>query len=171
MGKKVIQTIVNSEEYKIFEQYKEENGYTSNYKALKSLIASIPKFEQPQDQIILTGNVSEDKKKLDSIERPTLEEFLKKLESKNRKEKNTIKRTGAFHNENFRDDLDSLLAGEVDLYEVKYHVDWWYYVNQVSTALSRKGIHSSLVKKYKEADNVEKIPRRKSKKLQAKVFH
>ena len=172
MAGKQITTILNKRELEIFKQYKEENNFTSNYEALRSLVNYIPKFEQMDSgNLVLTGDVSEDRKKLDEIPRDDLSKFLNTLENKNRKEKNTIKRTGAFHNENFRDDLTSLLMGDVDLYEVKYHVDWWYYVNQVSTALSRKGIHSSLVKKYKEADNVEKIPRRKSKKLQEKVFH
>ena len=173
MAKKVIQTILNKEEYQIFEQYKISNNCKSNYEALKHMVKTIPQFEQPTtDQVILTGNVDEDKKKLDSLDRPTLEEFLKRLESKNRKEKNTIKRTGAFHNLNFRDDLDSLLAGEVDLYEVKYHVDWWYSINQVSTALSRKGVNSSLIQGYKNADKYQKpTARRKSTQLQNKVFH
>ena len=97
---------------------------------------------------------------------------IKILDSKNRKEKNTIKRTGAFHNQNFRDDLTSLLMGEVDLYEVKYHIDWWYYINQFSTALSRKGVSSSLIKQYKNSDSIEK-PKgtKRSVLLQNKVFH
>ena len=101
-----------------------------------------------------------------------LESRNKILDSKNRKEKNTIKRTGAFHNQNFRDDLTSLLMGEVDLYEVKYHIDWWYYINQISTALSRKGVSSSLIKQYKNSDNIEK-PKGKTRAvlLQNKVFH
>ena len=93
------------------------------------------------------------------------------LENKSRKEKNTIKRTGAFHNENFKNDLTSLLCGDVDLYEVKYHVDWWYNVNQISTALSRKGVSSALIKKYEKADIVEKPKGIKRAKLYNKILH
>ena len=103
--------------------------------------------------------------------REILEKAIRILDSKNRKEKNTIKRTGAFHNENFRNDLTSLLMGDVDLYEVKYHVDWWYNVNQISTALSRKGVSSALINKYEKADTVEKPKGRKRSELSKKVFH
>jgi hypothetical protein len=171
---KQITTILNNELAGIFEQFKIDNKIESNFKALRVMIEQCPKFAQPNEQLILTGNVVEDKKRIDSTERKVLEQMIKKLDSKNRKEKNTIKRTGAFHNENFRSDLDSLLAGEVDLYEVKYHVDWWYYINQISTGLSRKGIHSSLIDTYVDSDKYEKPNgkgKRRTSKLQNKVFH
>ena len=172
MSGKPIQTILNKEDSEIFEEYKKENNITSNYQGLRSLVAMIPKFNQVNDgNLILTGDVSEDKKKLDEIPRDDLSKFLNTLENKNRKEKNTIKRTGAFHNENFRDDITSLLMGDVDLYEVKYHVDWWYNVNQISTALSRKGVSSALINKYEKADTVEKPKGRKRSELSQKIFH
>ena len=172
MSGKPIQTILNKEDSEIFEEYKKENNFTSNYQALRSLVSMIPKFNQVNDgKLILSGDVAEDKKKLDEIPRDDLSKFLNTLENKNRKEKNTIKRTGAFHNENFRNDLTSLLMGDVDLYEVKYHVDWWYNVNQISTALSRKGVSSALINKYEKADTVEKPKGRKRSELSKKVFH
>ena len=172
MSGKQITTILNKTELEIFKQYKEENNFTSNYEALRSLVNYIPKFNQVNDgKLILSGDVAEDKKKLDEIPRDDLSKFLNTLENKNRKEKNTIKRTGAFHNENFRDDITSLLMGDVDLYEVKYHVDWWYNVNQISTALSRKGVSSALINKYEKADTVEKPKGRKRSELSKKVFH
>ena len=172
MSGKPIQTILNKQDSEIFEEYKKENNFTSNYQALRSLVSMIPKFNQVNDgKLILSGDVSEDKKKLDEIPRDDLSKFLNTLENKNRKEKNTIKRTGAFHNENFRNDLTSLLMGDVDLYEVKYHVDWWYNVNQISTALSRKGVSSALINKYEKADTVEKPKGRKRSELSKKVFH
>ena len=172
MSGKPIQTILNKEDSEIFEEYKKENNFTSNYQALRSLVSMIPKFNQVNDgKLILSGDVAEDKKKLDEIPRDDLSNFLNTLENKNRKEKNTIKRTGAFHNENFRNDLTSLLMGDVDLYEVKYHVDWWYNVNQISTALSRKGVSSALINKYEKADTVEKPKGRKRSELSKKVFH
>ena len=172
MTGKPIQTILNKADTEIFEEYKKENNFTSNYQALRSLVSMIPKFNQVNDgKLILSGDVAEDKKKLDEIPRDDLSKFLNTLENKNRKEKNTIKRTGAFHNENFRNDLTSLLMGDVDLYEVKYHVDWWYNVNQISTALSRKGVSSALINKYEKADTVEKPKGRKRSELSKKVFH
>jgi len=172
MSGKPIQTILNKQDSEIFEEYKKENNFTSNYQALRSLVSMIPKFNQVNDgKLILSGDVAEDKKKLDEIPRDDLSKFLNTLENKNRKEKNTIKRTGAFHNENFRNDLTSLLMGDVDLYEVKYHVDWWYNVNQISTALSRKGVSSALINKYEKADTVEKPKGRKRSELSKKVFH
>ena len=172
MSGKPIQTILNKADTEIFEEYKKENNFTSNYQALRSLVSMIPKFNQVNDgKLILSGDVAEDKKKLDEIPRDDLSKFLNTLENKNRKEKNTIKRTGAFHNENFRNDLTSLLMGDVDLYEVKYHVDWWYNVNQISTALSRKGVSSALINKYEKADTVEKPKGRKRSELSKKVFH
>ena len=172
MSGKQITTILNKTELEIFKQYKEENNFTSNYEALRSLVNYIPKFNQVNDgKLILSGDVAEDKKKLDEIPRDDLSKFLNTLENKNRKEKNTIKRTGAFHNENFRNDLTSLLMGDVDWYEVKYHVDWWYNVNQISTALSRKGVSSALINKYEKADTVEKPKGRKRSELSKKVFH
>ena len=171
---KQITTILNNEQLEIFEQYKEENNVTTNYEALRLMIGNLPKFSQNVDNssLLLSGNVDEDRKLLDSMPRKTLEEKIRILDSKNRKEKNTIKRTGAFHNENFREDLTSLLCGEVDLYEVKYHIDWWYYINQISTALSRKGVSSALISKYKKSDTLEK-PKGKARAmvLQNKVFH
>ena len=172
MSGKPIQTILNKQDSEIFEEYKKENNFTSNYQALRSLVSMIPKFNQVNDgNLILSGNVSEDKKKLDEIPRDDLSKFLNTLENKNRKEKNTIKRTGAFHNENFRDDITSLLMGDVDLYEVKYHVDWWYNVNQISTALSRKGVSSALINKYEKADTVEKPKGKKRSQLSKQIFH
>ena len=172
MSGKPIQTILNKQDSEIFEEYKKENNFTSNYQALRSLVSMIPKFNQVNDgKLILSGDVAEDKKKLDEIPRDDLSKFLNTLENKNRKEKNTIKRTGAFHNENFRNDLTSLLMGDVDLYEVKYHVDWWYNVNQISTALSRKGVSSALINKYEKADTVEKPKGRKRSELSKKIFH
>ena len=171
---KQITTILNKEQYDIFEQYKEKHNIDSNFKAIRLMIADLPKFEQNVDDsnLLLSGNVTEDKKLLDSLPRQTLEKSIRVLDSKNRKEKNTIKRTGAFHNENFREDITSLLCGDVDLYEVKYHIDWWYYINQISTALSRKGVSSALIKKYKTADVLDK-PKGKTRSmvLQNKVFH
>ena len=172
MSGKPIQTILNKQDSEIFEEYKKENNFTSNYQALRSLVSMIPKFNQVNDgKLILSGDVAEDKKKLDEIPRDDLSKFLNTLENKNRKEKNTIKRTGAFHNENFINDLTSLLMGDVDLYEVKYHVDWWYNVNQISTALSRKGVSSALINKYEKADTVEKPKGRKRSELSKKIFH
>ena len=172
MSGKPIQTILNKADTEIFEEYKKENNFTSNYEALRSLVNYIPKFNQVNDgKLILSGDVAEDKKKLDEIPRDDLSKFLNTLENKNRKEKNTIKRTGAFHNENFKNDLTSLLCGDVDLYEVKYHVDWWYNVNQISTALSRKGVSSALIKKYEKADIVEKPTGIKRAKLYNKILH
>jgi hypothetical protein len=170
---KQITTILNKEQYDIFEQYKEKNNIESNFKAIRMMITNLPKFEQPDNSnLILSGNVSEDKKMLDDLPRSVLEKSIRVLDSKNRKEKNTIKRTGAFHNENFREDITSLLCGEVDLYEVKYHIDWWYYINQISTALSRKGVSSSLIKQYKDSDVVAKPKgKRRSVLLQNQVFH
>ena len=154
--------------------FKNKNNIQTNYEALRLMVTNLPKFEQKVDDgnLILSGNVDEDKKTLDELPRDILEKSIRILDSKNRKEKNTIKRTGAFHNQNFRDDLTSLLMGEVDLYEVKYHIDWWYYINQISTALSRKGVSSSLIKQYKNSDNIEK-PKgtKRSVLLQNKVFH
>ena len=171
---KQVTTILNNEQLAIFEQYKETHNIDSNFKALRLMIADLPKFEQNVDDsnLLLSGNVDEDRKVLDAMPRQDLEKSLRTLDSKNRKEKNTIKRTGAFHNENFREDLTSLLCGDVDLYEVKYHIDWWYYINQISTALSRKGVSSSLIKKYKKSDTLEK-PKGKTRSmvLQNKVFH
>ena len=172
MSGKPIQTILNKADTEIFEEYKKENNFTSNYQALRSLVSMIPKFNQVNDgSLHLTGNVAEDKKTLDNTTRDDLSKFLNTLENKNRKEKNTIKRTGAFHNENFKNDLTSLLCGDVDLYEVKYHVDWWYNVNQISTALSRKGVSSALIKKYEKADIVEKPKGIKRAKLYNKILH
>jgi hypothetical protein len=172
MSGKPIQTILNKADTEIFEEYKKENNFTSNYQALRSLVSMIPKFNQVNDgSLHLTGNVSEDRKTLDNTTRDDLSKFLNTLENKNRKEKNTIKRTGAFHNENFKNDLTSLLCGDVDLYEVKYHVDWWYNVNQISTALSRKGVSSALIKKYEKADIVEKPKGIKRAKLYNKILH
>jgi hypothetical protein len=172
MSGKPIQTILNKADTEIFEEYKKENNFTSNYQALRSLVSMIPKFNQVNDgSLHLTGNVSEDRKTLDNTTRDDLSKFLNTLENKSRKEKNTIKRTGAFHNENFKNDLTSLLCGDVDLYEVKYHVDWWYNVNQISTALSRKGVSSALIKKYEKADIVEKPKGIKRAKLYNKILH
>jgi len=172
MSGKPIQTILNKADTEIFEEYKKENNFTSNYQALRSLVSMIPKFNQVNDgSLLLSGNVAEDKKTLDNTPRDDLSKFLNTLENKNRKEKNTIKRTGAFHNENFKNDLTSLLCGDVDLYEVKYHVDWWYNVNQISTALSRKGVSSALIKKYEKADIVEKPTGIKRAKLYNKILH
>ena len=172
MSGKPIQTILNKADTEIFEEYKKENNFTSNYQALRSLVSMIPKFNQVNDgSLLLTGNVAEDKKTLDNTPRDDLSKFLNTLENKNRKEKNTIKRTGAFHKENFKNDLTSLLCGDVDLYEVKYHVDWWYNVNQISTALSRKGVSSALIKKYEKADIVEKPTGIKRAKLYNKILH
>lgn len=171
---KQITTILNNEQYQMFEEFKQKNGIQTNYEALRLMVTNLPKFNQSVDEgnLILSGNVDEDRKVLDQLPRDILEKSIKILDSKNRKEKNTIKRTGAFHNKNFRDDLTSLLMGEVDLYEVKYHIDWWYYINQISTALSRKGVSSSLIKQYKNSDIVEK-PKGKTRAvlLQEKVFH
>ena len=172
MSGKPIQTILNKADTEIFEEYKKENNFTSNYQALRSLVSMIPKFNQVNDgSLLLSGNVAEDKKTLDNTPSDDLSKFLNTLENKNRKEKNTIKRTGAFHNENFKNDLTSLLCGDVDLYEVKYHVDWWYNVNQISTALSRKGVSSALIKKYEKADIVEKPTGIKRAKLYNKILH
>ena len=172
MSGKPIQTILNKADTEIFEEYKKENNFTSNYQALRSLVSMIPKFNQVNDgSLLLTGNVAEDRKTLDETPRDDLSKFLNTLENKNRKEKNTIKRTGSFHNENFKNDLTSLLCGDVDLYEVKYHVDWWYNVNQISTALSRKGVSSALIKKYEKADVVEKPKGIKRAKLYNKILH
>ena len=172
MTGKQITTILNKAELEIFAQFKEENNFNSNYEALRSLVNQIPKFSQVKTTgLLLTGNVAEDKKTLDDTPRDDLSKFLNTLENKNRKEKNTIKRTGAFHNENFKNDLTSLLCGDVDLYEVKYHVDWWYNVNQISTALSRKGVSSALIKKYEKADIVENIKGIKRAKLYNKILH
>ena len=66
---KQITTILNNEQLEIFEQYKEENNVTTNYEALRLMIGNLPKFSQNVDNssLLLSGNVDEDRKLLDSM--------------------------------------------------------------------------------------------------------
>ena len=93
------------------------------------------------------------------------------MEKKGAKEKNLIKKNGAFHNMNFLTDVKTLLAGEPDLYEVKYHIDWWYNVQAISRALARKGVKSNLVTSYKDSYKYIKSKGLERKLLQNKVLH
>ena len=43
---KQVTTILNNEQLAIFEQYKETHNIDSNFKALRLMIADLPKFEQ-----------------------------------------------------------------------------------------------------------------------------
>jgi len=46
MANNPIQTILNDKQKEIFNQYKEDNNFKSNYEALRNLVALIPQFSQ-----------------------------------------------------------------------------------------------------------------------------
>tara|TARA_B110001454_G_C12417579_1_gene307916 strand:+ start:124 stop:348 length:225 start_codon:yes stop_codon:yes gene_type:complete len=53
MANNPIQTILNDKQKEIFNQYKEDNNFKSNYEALRNLVALIPQFSQEvKDEVI-----------------------------------------------------------------------------------------------------------------------
>ena len=56
---KQITTILNNEQYELFEEFKNKNNIQTNYEALRLMVTNLPKFEQRVDDgnLLLTGNV------------------------------------------------------------------------------------------------------------------
>ena len=93
------------------------------------------------DDFIRTGNFEEDVKRLD-LSGITTKELLKELHKldANKKEKNAVKKGGAFHEENAVLDIKSIVnAGRPDYLELKYHFEWWDVVGLITNTLARRG--------------------------------
>lgn len=167
---KQVKSVLNDFLYQKLSEYKKINNIQTDYSAIRHLIENLGDVKFSQNEV-LTGNVPNDDKVLDTQPRSSLERWLRDLEKKGSKEKNLIKKNGAFHNANFLIDIKTLLAGEPDLYEVKYHVDWWYSVQAISRALARKGVKSRLVKDYETSYKYIQSKGLERKLLQNKVLH
>ena len=95
--------------------------------------------------IEVTSDFEENVKVIDQsgIKTSVIKKALQELDAQ-KKEKNIIKKGGAFHEENAMIDLRSLLMhGKPNFHEVKYHMDWWEKVGLLTNVLARRGLKLS----------------------------
>lgn len=117
----------------------------SKYALAKEIIENHYKPKQTADTVkefVQTGDFEEDVKSLDQsgITDKMLEGALKELDH-NKKTKNSVKKGGAFHEENCMIDIQSLFTGGTpNFHEVKYHLDWWYNIGLITNVIARRGI-------------------------------
>lgn len=116
----------------------------TKYQFVQNLVKEhFENFQEPKklDNFSMTGDFEQDVKRLDATGITTKEilQALKKMDA-NRRVKNTIKKGGAFHEENCILDLKSMLDyGRPNFHELKYHFDWWIMVGLLSNVLARRG--------------------------------
>ena len=167
---KTISTVLNNTDLEKFEKYKQKNGF-NNYQALKQLCRNCDKINENNTDF--SHDAKQDKEMLEQQERKTLEDLLKALEGGANKEKNIVKKSGSYHEENALWDIQSLFGGDPTFYEVKYFTDHWYMKTLVAQELARRGVNSKVVKILKNADKTVK-PKgitRKGMRKKDSVYH
>jgi hypothetical protein len=97
-----------------------------------------------------------DKKMLEDQTRTTLEKLLVAVEGGTNREKNLVKKSGAFHEENALWDIQSLFGGDPTFYEVKYFTDHWYMKTLIAQELAKRGVNSKMIKIWSKADETVK---------------
>lgn len=110
-------------------------------KAIEAYLIKVQDDPEKVDDVPLTGNFDADVERLAGSTIPT-DEFIKALKTMDgaRKIKNSVKKGGAFHEENAIIDLKSMLYhGNANLQEIKYHIDWWWTVGLLTNVLARRG--------------------------------
>ena len=128
----------------LFKEQLEESGisaYALAKKIIEDTLKPVDKIDNV-DEITQTGNFEEDVKALDQsgITDKTLKKALEELDHQ-KKTKNTVKKGGAFHEENCMIDIKSLfVGGKPNFHELKYHMDWWLKVGLITNVLARRGI-------------------------------
>lgn len=108
------------------------------FKESKNLYSNLETIPQ-------TGNFEEDVKTIDNsgIETSIIKKAITELDNQ-KKLKNSIKKGGAFHEENCMIDIRSLVThGKPDFHELKYHMDWWLQMGLLTNVLARRGVNTS----------------------------
>lgn len=147
-----VETRISGEVERLFKEDILKTGKTS-YVLMKEIL--IDSYKEPienpithLDDIGQTGNFEQDVIAIDQsgISNKMIKKALEELDHQ-KKIKNTMKKGGAFHEENAMLDIGSMMRhGKPNYHEVKYHMDWWYNVGLLTNALARRGL--KLGKKY-----------------------
>jgi hypothetical protein len=109
-----------------------------------------------QNKTNFSHDAKQDKEMLENQTRSTLEELLKAIEGGANREKNLVKKSGAFHEENAIWDIQSLMGGDPTFYEIKYFTDHWYMKTLIAQELAKRGVNSKMIKILSKADKTVK---------------
>jgi hypothetical protein len=165
---KVISTVLNNEDLEKFENFKKRNGL-NNYQALKELCRNCDNSNE--NNTGFTHDTQVDKKMLEEQDRVTLEKLLVAVEGGTNREKNIVKKSGAYHEENALWDIQSLFGGDPTFYEVKYFTDHWYMKTLIAQELAKRGVNSKMIKIWSKADETVKPKGITRKSMKNRVFH
>lgn len=142
-----IQTVISKELEELFKEELQKTNLTK-YKLTKKIFEEYFNKEESAkqtDQIELDGDFEEDIKKVDrsGIKSSLIRRTIEKMDAQ-KKEKNSIKKGGAFHEENCIADIASIVRfGKPNMFEIKYTLDWWYKMGVLTNVLARRGLRVS----------------------------
>ena len=170
---KVVKTRINGKmlqtslDDKLFSMFVDDvNKYGSEYKALQHIVKEYyenktkPAAAKHFDDLEQSGNVIEDSKNLAASKIPST--FIQRVvaEIDNQKKlKNSMKKGGAFHEENALADLVSMIKyGKPTFHELRYFFDYWYNMAVCLNALSLRGTVMTKVQRKIMRDLENPIP-------------
>ncbi len=146
-----IYTAIGKEYERLFEEkLKEEkmSKWSLSKKLLEAYLSEeieIKKKPETLEEVTVSGNFEEDVKEIDSsaVSSISIKKAIEELDNQ-KKIKNSMKKGGAFHEENCIIDLKSMISyGKPDFHELKYHFDWWYNMGLLTNVLARRGVKMS----------------------------
>ena len=171
MGKlsKVVVTRIDDELFSMLQD--DIKKYGGQYQAVREIIRlhyqdkAKPQEVKDFEQIEKTGDVIEDSKNLAASEIPS--SLIKKLvaEIDNQKKlKNSMKKGGAFHEENALADLVSMIKyGKPTFAELNYFFTYWYNMAICLNALALRGNRLTKIQRQTMHDLEQPIPNPNSK--------
>ena len=161
---KVVTTRIDDELFSMLQDDIKKHG--GSYQAVRAIIREHyegkkkPEDVKDFDEIEKTGNVIEDSKSLAASEIPS--SLIKKLvaEIDNQKKlKNSMKKGGAFHEENALIDLISMIKyGKPTFAELNYFFNYWYNMAVCLNALALRGNRMTKIQRQTLADLENPIP-------------
>ena len=145
--------------------------YGGQYNALRMIIKEYyenkqrPEEAQALEDIEKTGNVIEDSKNLAASEIPS--NYIKRIVAdidNQKKLKNSMKKGGAFHEENALIDLISMIKyGKPTFSELNYFFNYWYNMAVCLNALALRGNRMTKIQRQTLADLENPIPNANAK--------
>ena len=145
--------------------------YGGQYNALRMIIKEYyenkqrPEEAQALEDIEKTGNVIEDSKNLAASEIPS--NYIKRIVAdidNQKKLKNSMKKGGAFHEENALIDLISMIKyGKPTFSELNYFFNYWYNMAVCLNALALRGNRMTKIQRQTLADLENPIPNANTK--------
>ena len=166
---KVIATRLDDDLMELFSM--DVNKYGGEYKALREILRQYyreqkkPEEIKHFEQLEKTGDVIEDAKSLanSNISSMLIKQVIAEMDNQ-KKLKNSMKKAGAFHEENALTDLASMIKyGKPTFHELRYFFDFWYNMAICLNALSLRGNRLTKFQRQTMRDLERPLPNPNSK--------